>query len=228
MLPNLDQIILTFGYLAVFGIVFAESGLLVGFFLPGDSLLFTAGFLTSQPEMFRKIGSEPMDPWVLALGAFVFAVIGDSVGYAFGSRVGRRLFQREDSLLFHKKNLLRAEAFYERHGGKAIVLARFMPVVRTFAPIVAGMGKMRYGRFLAYNIVGGGLWGAGVSMAGYFFGRWLVETMGIAPENVDKILLPVIALIILASVAPPAIHLWRESGDDIRAWVRRRLAGSRA
>jgi membrane-associated protein len=227
VLPNLDQIILTFGYLAVFGIVFAESGLLVGFFLPGDSLLFTAGFLTSQPDMFRKIGSDPMNPLLLALGAFAFAVIGDSVGYAFGSRVGRRLFQHEDSLLFHKRHLLRAEAFYEKHGGKAIVLARFMPVVRTFAPIVAGMGKMRYERFLAYNVIGGALWGAGVSMAGYYFGRWLVETLGIAPENVDKILLPVIALIIVASVAPPAIHLWRESGDDIRAWVRRRLAGSR-
>jgi membrane-associated protein len=228
VLPNLDQIILTFGYLAVFGIVFAESGLLVGFFLPGDSLLFTAGFLTSQPELFRKIGSEPMNPWVLALGAFAFAVIGDSVGYAFGSRVGRRLFQREDSIVFHKKHLLRAEAFYEKHGGKAIVLARFMPVVRTFAPIVAGMGSMRYDRFLAFNVIGGALWGSGVSLSGYYFGRWLVETLGIDPKQVDKILLPVIALIIVASVAPAAIHLWRESGDEIRAWVRRRLAGSGA
>lgn len=210
---DLQGLIKTFGYLFVFGTVFAESGLLIGFFLPGDSLLFTAGFLASQG--FLDIG-------VLAVGSFICAVVGDSVGYSFGYRVGRRLFQREDSIWFHKKHLLRAGAFYEKHGGKAIVLARFMPIVRTFAPIVAGMGAMHYPRFAAYNVIGGLLWGSGVSVAGYYFGRLL------PPDDVDKYLLPVIFLIIVASLLPSVIHIWRESGDDIVAWVRRRLAGSRA
>jgi membrane-associated protein len=202
-------------YLTVFGIVFAESGLLIGFFLPGDSLLFTAGFLASQPRFGLNIA-------VLAVGAFIFAVIGDSVGYSIGRNVGRRLFQREDSLLFHKKHLLKAEAFYERHGGKAIVLARFMPIIRTFAPLVAGMGQMHYARFVAYNLIGGLLWGSGMSLAGYFFGSALPA------EQVDKYLLPVIFLIIIVSLLPSVIHVWRESGDDIMIWVRRRFAGSRA
>ena len=208
-----EEILRSLGYIAAFGMVFAESGLLIGFFLPGDSLLFTAGFLASQGIL---------NIWILALGAFVCAVAGDSVGYSFGYRVGRRLFQREDSVFFHKKHLLKAEAFYEQHGGKAIVLARFMPIVRTFAPIVAGMGSMRYPRFLAYNVIGGLLWGVGMSLAGFFFGRLLPA------DKVDKYLLPVIFLIIVVSLLPSVIHVWRESGDDIVIWVRRRLAGSRA
>jgi membrane-associated protein len=212
---DLQDLIKAFGYAFVWGIVFAESGLLIGFFLPGDSLLFTAGFVASQGHL---------DITLLAVGSFVAAVVGDSVGYSFGLRVGRRLFQREDSVLFHKKNLLKAEAFYEKHGGKAIVLARFMPIVRTFAPIVAGIGTMKYRRFVAYNVIGGFLWGVGVTVAGYFFGQLLPA------DQVDKYLLPVIALIIVVSVAPSAIHVWRDSGDQIMAWVRRRLgfAGSRA
>ena len=198
-----EEILRSLGYLAAFGIVFAESGLLIGFFLPGDSLLFTAGFLASQGIL---------NIWILAIGAFIFAVVGDSVGYTFGYRFGRRLFQREDSTFFHKKHLLKAEAFYERHGGKAIILARFMPIIRTFAPIVAGVGAMRYPRFLFYNVIGGFLWGVGMSLAGFFFGR----------------LLPVIFLIIVISLLPSVIHVWRESGDEIVIWVRRRLAGSRA
>ncbi|HEU5315465.1 MAG TPA: VTT domain-containing protein [Chloroflexota bacterium] len=221
MLPNLEETIIAFGYLAVFAIVFAESGLLIGFFLPGDSLLFTAGFLASQPHLFEERGAPGMNLGILAAGAFVCAVAGDSVGYSFGSRVGRRLFQREDSIFFHKKHLERAQAFYERHGGKAIVLARFMPIVRTFAPIVAGMGQMTYGRFLFYNLFGGLLWGVGVTVAGYFFGQLL------PPDQVDRYLLPVIVLIVVVSVAPSVVHVWRESGDEIVAWVRRRLAGSR-
>ncbi|MBI3973180.1 MAG: VTT domain-containing protein [Chloroflexi bacterium] len=217
VLPGFDlqELIIAFGYVFVFGIVFAESGLLIGFFLPGDSLLFTAGFLASQP----KIG---LDVWVLAIGSFIAAVAGDSVGYSIGYRVGRRLFNREDSLFFHKKHLLKAEAFYEKHGGKAIVLARFMPIVRTFAPIVAGMGSMKYSRFLFYNIFGGLLWGSGVTVAGYYFGKLL------PPDEVDKYLLPVIFLIIVVSVLPSAIHVWRESREDIVLWLWRRLAGSRA
>jgi membrane-associated protein len=206
---DLQGLIRAFGYAFVFGVVFAESGLLVGFFLPGDSLLFTAGFVASQGYLSIAL---------LAFGAFICAVVGDSVGYAFGSRVGRRLFQREDSFWFHRKHLLKAEAFYERHGGKAIVLARFLPVVRTFAPIVAGMGRMRYRRFLAYNIAGGLLWGAGVAVAGYYFGQLLPA------DQVDKYLLPVIVLIIVVSVLPSAVHVWRESGDEIVGQLRRRLS----
>jgi membrane-associated protein len=138
----------------------------------------------------------------LAIGCFIAAVAGDSVGYWFGHRIGRRLFQREDSLLFKKKNLLRAQALYEHHGAKIIVIARFMPIVRTFAPIVAGVGTMHYQKFLSYNVIGGFLWAVGVTSAGYFLGN--------AIPNVDKYLLPIIALIIFISVLPPALHFLKE------------------
>ena len=143
---DLVQIIKSLGYFGVWGIIFAESGLLIGFFLPGDSLLFTAGFVASQ---------QLLNIWVLIIGAFICAVLGDNVGYATGHRFGRRLFQKEDSWLFHKKHLVTAEKFYTKYGKKAIVLARFMPIVRTFAPIVAGMAAMRYRTFMSYNLIGG-------------------------------------------------------------------------
>lgn len=196
---DLVELLRAGGYLAVFGIVFAESGLLIGFFLPGDSLLFTAGFLASQ----GVFGIVP-----LALGCFVAAVIGDSVGYTFGHRIGRRIFTREDSLFFHRKNLLRAEAFYAKHGGKTIVLARFLPVIRTFAPILAGVGRMHYPRFLAYNVVGGALWGIGLTVAGYFLGS--------AIPGVDRYLLPIVAAIIIVSILPTAFHLLRHAEDRAR------------
>jgi len=198
------------GYLLIFGIIFAESGLLIGFFLPGDSLLFTAGFLASEAgkELLVKLNLPANEPFfslpLLIIGCFAAAVVGDSVGYLFGKRVGQRLFQRENSRLFDKKNLIKAQEFYEKHGGKAIVLARFIPVVRTFAPIVAGIGDMKYTRFLMFNVVGGVVWAIGVLVAGYF----LAAVIG--ADNIDKYLLPIIALIVLISVAPPAIHLWRE------------------
>lgn len=195
MLPvDLKTFIEAVGLIGVAAIVFAESGLFFGFFLPGDSLLFTAGFLASQG--FFNI-------WVLSLLCTVMAIAGDSVGYAFGHRVGPALFRREDSRFFKKKHLERAHAFYEQHGGKAIVLARFMPFVRTFAPIVAGMAEMTYPRFLTYNVVGGILWGMGVTWAGYFLGSLI--------PDVDKYLLPIIAAIVVASVAPSALHVWRET-----------------
>lgn len=187
---DLTELIKTIGLLGVFGIVFAESGLLIGFFLPGDSLLFTAGFLASQG--FINI-------WLLASGSFIAAVIGDSVGYAFGHKIGRKLFQKENSLLFHKDNLLKAESFYEKHGGKTIILARFMPIIRTFAPIVAGMGKMHYSSFLFYNIIGGFLWAIGLSLGGYILGNTI--------PNVDRYLLPIIFLIIIISLLPSVIHI---------------------
>lgn len=200
----MENFIISTGYLGIFAIIFAESGLLIGFFLPGDSLLFTAGFLASVNPL--EAGKAPIFSLpVLLIGCFLAAVIGDSVGYAFGRRVGPRLFQREDSILFHKKNVLKAQEFYERHGGKAIVLARFMPVIRTFAPIVAGVGMMEYRRFLSFNLVGGLLWAVGVTLAGYF----LADVIG--PENIDKYLLPIIVLIVLVSVAPGIYHILKDA-----------------
>lgn len=190
---DLIELIKTVGYFGVFGIIFAESGLLIGFFFPGDSLLFTAGFLASQG--FLNI-------WFLAIGCFLSAVLGDSVGYAFGKRVGRRLFRREDSLLFHKDHLLKAENFYKEHGGKAIVLARFMPIVRTFAPIVAGIGTMHYSRFIVFNVFGGLLWAGGISLAGYFLGSLI--------PDVDTYLLPIVLVIIVISILPSAIHILKD------------------
>jgi membrane-associated protein len=195
---DLKHFIATIGYLGIFAIVFAESGLLVGFFLPGDSLLFTAGVIAGSKSLQNTLGVELSYP-ILAIGCFIAAVAGDSVGYWFGSRVGRRLFQREDSLLFKKKYLYQAEALYEKHGGKIIVLARFMPIVRTFAPIVAGIGTMHYGRFLSFNIFGGLFWATGVVSAGYFLG-----------EAADGYLMPIVIIIILVSVAPPALHVLKD------------------
>jgi membrane-associated protein len=194
------------GYVGVFGFIFAESGLFIGFFLPGDSLLFTAGFLASQGFL---------DIWVLAIGTFVAAVAGVSVGYAFGKKVGPALFKREDSLIFHKQNLETAREFYEKHGGKAIVLARFVPIVRTFAPILAGVGRMEYGKFLVYNVIGAFLWGLCLPFIGYFLGNTI--------PNVDKYLLPIIALIILASILPGIIHLIKDksSRDKILSLFRK-------
>lgn len=193
---GLEALISLISVYGVAGIIFAESGLLVGFFLPGDSLLFTAGFLVHQGILLFNIH-------LLAVILFVAAALGDSTGYAFGRRVGRRLFNRKDSLLFHKENILRAEAFYERHGGKTIILARFIPVIRTFAPIVAGVGKMKYRTFIAYNLIGALLWAAGLTYLGYFAGTW-IEAAGI---NIEYVIIG----IILLSVMPPIIHVLRDA-----------------
>jgi len=178
------------GYVLISAIVFAESGLLVGFFLPGDSLLFTAGFLASQGFL---------DIQIISLLCFIAAITGDSVGYAFGHRVGRQLFQRQNSRFFKQEYLLRAENFYEKHGAKTIVLARFVPVVRTFAPIVAGIGKMSYRTFLTYNVVGGALWALGLTWLGFWIGDLV--------PNVDRFILPVIAIIIFLSILPGILEL---------------------
>jgi membrane-associated protein len=182
---DLKEIIQAVGYIGVFAIIFTESGLLVGFFLPGDSLLFTAGLLASQGWF---------NIWVLAIGCFIAAATGDSVGYWIGHRYGRQLFTREDSLFFHRDHLLRAHAFYEKHGGKTIILARFMPFIRTFAPVVAGIGDMRYSSFLVYNLVGAFLWAVCITVAGYYLGSLI--------PDIDKYLLPIIALIVLVSISP--------------------------
>ncbi len=190
---NLETILPTIGYVGITAIVFAESGLLIGFFLPGDSLLFTAGFLASQ-GIFNIV--------TLCLLTFVAAVAGDSVGYAFGKNIGPKLFTKEDSWFFHKKNLAKAQHFYEKYGVKTIVLARFLPVVRTFAPIVAGIGDMHYRTFITYNLIGGFLWAIGVTLAGYFLGQLI--------PNVDKYLIPIVLVIVVASVLPSAIHVMLE------------------
>lgn len=190
---DLIALIKTTGYLGLFGIIFAESGLLIGFFLPGDSLLFTAGFLSSQGFL------NPV--WLSAL-TFIAAVLGDNVGYSFGKKVGPMIFKKKESLLFNKENLERAKKFYEKHGPKTIVLARFMPVIRTFAPILAGVGKMNYGTFFFYNLAGGFLWTFGIVWGGYYLGSSI--------PNVDKYLLPIIAGIILLSIAPTLLHILKD------------------
>jgi len=192
---DLLSMIKSLGYFGVWAIVFAESGLLIGFFLPGDSLLFTAGFLASQG--FLNIA-------VLIFGCFVCAVLGDNVGYATGHRFGRKLFQREDSWLFHKKHLVTTQNFYDKHGRKALILARYMPVVRTFAPIVAGIGSMQYRTFMTYNLIGGALWSIGITLLGYFLGQ------AIPAEQIDKYLLPIIAAIIVISLVPSLLHVYKE------------------
>ncbi len=184
----------TLGLVGVVAIIFAESGLLIGFFFPGDSLLFTAGLLASQGYL---------NIWLLVPLAVLAAIAGDSFGFWFGSKIGPKIFYREDSLFFHKKHLEQARQFYERHGKKAIILARFMPVIRTFAPILAGVGQMNYRTFLTYNIIGGVIWAGGVSLVGY--------TLGAAIPGIDQYLWPIILLIVLTSLAPvlKPVFSWR-------------------
>lgn len=192
---GIEALISTVGVIGVAAIVFAESGLLIGFFLPGDSLLFTAGFLVHQGIMHFDIH------WLVAI-LFVAAVLGDSTGYAFGRRVGRRLFNRKQSIVFRQENLVKAEEFYQKHGAKTIIIARFVPVVRTFAPIVAGISKMHYRTFIVYNLVGGLLWAVGLTYLGYFAGDLITRT-GI---NIEYVIFGIIFL----SIAPPLAHILKE------------------
>lgn len=197
---DLVELIKTAGYFGVWAIVFLESGLLVGFFFPGDSLLFTAGFLASQGYL---------DITILIIGCFIAAVTGDSIGYFIGDKMGPKLFTKENSFLFNKKYLLKAQKFYEKHGGKTIVLARFVPVIRAFAPVVAGAGKMDYKKFVTYNLVGGALWAIGVTFAGFYLGSMI--------PDVDKYLLPIVGLIIVASILPGLHHILMDA--EIRASI---------
>ena len=158
---NVDTIISSGGILIISAIVFAESGLLIGFFLPGDTLLFGAGLAASQGK-FSLI-------WLIVC-VVLAAIIGDNVGYSIGRRAGPRIFKKEDGILFRQEYLQKSEEFYEKHGGKTIILARFTPIVRTFAPVVAGAGKMPREKFMFYNIIGGILWGGGMSLLGYTIG----------------------------------------------------------
>jgi len=190
---DLITLIKTVGLLGVWGIVFAESGLFFGFFLPGDSLLFTAGFLASQGFL---------NFWGLLAGSFVAAVIGDNVGYTFGHKVGPKIFSGPDSKFFKKDHLDKAQAFYQKHGPQTIILARFMPFIRTFAPIVAGAANMDYKTFVTYNLVGGALWSLGIPTLGYLLGNLI--------PDVDKYLLPIIVIIVIASIAPGVYHYLKQ------------------
>ena len=203
---GIESLISTVGVAGIAAIIFAESGLLIGFFLPGDSLLFTAGFLV-------QAGIIQFNIFALMAILFVAAVLGDNVGYSLGHRYGRRLFKRKDSLLFHQENLKRAEEFYEKHGPKTIVIARFVPVVRTFAPIIAGISKMDRRTFFLYNLLGGLLWAVGLTYLGYAAGS-IIERYGI---NIEYVILGIIFI----SVAPPLIHVLREkkTRDSIRSMI---------
>lgn len=173
------------GYPGLFAAVFLESGVFFGFFLPGSSMLFTAGLLATQ-GLFSI--------WVLIPLLSLAAVLGDSAGYWFGNYVGVSLFFKKDSRFFKHKYLEQAKDFYEKHGVQAVILARFIPVVRTFAPIIAGIANMRYRTFLAYNVVGGVLWAAGIAFIGYFLGKRV--------PLVEHYITPIILLIIVASLIP--------------------------
>ncbi|MEK7120676.1 MAG: VTT domain-containing protein [Patescibacteria group bacterium] len=185
-------------YVLLFAIVFAESGLFFGFFLPGDSLLVTAGLLASQ---------NIMSIYILVPALTIAAISGDSVGYWFGAKFGPSLFNKDKSLLFDKKHLAHAHTFYEKHGGKTIIIARFLPIIRTFAPIVAGIAKMEYKKFLSFNLIGGILWACGALLLGYFLGR--------AIPDIDKHLTKIILVIIFLSFVPPLIEGYKHNKGKI-------------
>lgn len=190
-----DPIILIkgFGLFGLLAIIFAESGLFFGFFLPGDSLLFSAGLLASAGYL---------DFGALIILAPVAAILGDSVGYWFGVKVGPKLFSKEDSFFFNKKYIEKTNAFYLKHGKKTIVLARFVPIVRTFAPILAGVGGMEYKTFFKYNFWGGLLWTTSMIVLGFFLGRVI--------PNIDQYILPAVGIIVLLSIAPILFQIIRK------------------
>ena len=187
-------LIQTIGLIGIFLFIFAESGLFFGFFLPGDSLLFTAGVLASAGYFNVAF---------LFLGCFVMAVLGDSVGYYFGKKIGPRIFSKPDSFFWNKRNIEKTEIFFKKHGNKTITLARFVPIVRTFAPIMAGVGKMEYKVFLFWNILGGLFWSGIMIFAGYFLGN--------SVKNIDKFVLPIVIFIIIISLIPILIQLIRKN-----------------
>lgn len=188
-----DHIIQSGGLLLVAAIIFAESGLLVGFFLPGDSLLFAVGLAASQ-------GKLPLAWTIIVLS--LAAIIGDNVGYSIGRRTGPRLFKKKDSLLFQHEHIARAEKFYEKHGGKTIILARFTPIVRTFAPVVAGIGKMPRRRFMVFNIIGGIAWCASIILLGHYLGTKI--------PNLSRYIEVVIVGVVVLSLGFSFAHVFKE------------------
>ncbi len=197
-LRDLPALVQWAGYVGLTIIIFSETGLLIGFFLPGDSLLVTAGLLCSRPDFGLNV-------WILGGILTVAAIVGDTVGYSIGKASGPRIFTRENSVLFNRKHLLRAQAFYEKHGGKTIILARFMPIIRTFAPVVAGAAQMRYSSFILYNVIGGITWVWSMLMIGFVLGR---TVPGVA-AHIEKVIIVVIFL----SILPGIISWWRERSN---------------
>jgi membrane-associated protein len=192
-------IIQTIGIIGIFLFVFAESGLFFGFFLPGDSLLFTAGILAAAGHF---------NLWLLFIGCFFAAILGDTVGYWFGYKIGPKIFSREDSFFWNKKNIDKTSLFYQKYGNKTIVLARFVPVVRTFAPIMAGVGKMNYQIFLFWNIIGGLVWTGGMIFGGYFLGSKV--------KNIDNYILPIVVAIIFLSFVPIFIEYIKNKRENTK------------
>ncbi|GAA2481684.1 DedA family protein [Streptomyces gobitricini] len=188
-----DYLIETFGLIGVLVIVFAESGLLIGFFLPGDSLLFTTGLLVTTGVLDTPL-------WLVCTLIVLSAIIGDQVGYLFGRKVGPALFKRPDSRLFKQENVEKAHVFFEKHGPKSLILARFVPIVRTFTPIIAGVSRMNYRSFITFNIIGGVLWGAGVTLLGASLGK-----IDFVHKNIEAILI----LIVLLSIVPIVVEYLR-------------------
>jgi membrane-associated protein len=189
----LDDLVRWGGYVALVAIVFAETGLLIGFFLPGDSLLITAGLVAA---------TGALNIWYVNGLVIAAAVIGDTVGYAIGARLGPRLFTREKSLLFNPRHVERTRAFYARHGAKTIVIARFVPIIRTFAPVVAGVGQMEYRRFVVYNVAGGVGWVTSMTWAGYLLGQTV--------PNISDHIHVVVGIVILLSLVPIATEILKE------------------
>jgi membrane-associated protein len=189
-------ILKTLGYFGLAGIIFAETGLLVGFFLPGDSLLFTAGILTSL-GYFNLL--------TILIISFIAAVLGEMMGYWFGKRYGHKIFNKPDSLLFHQDHIKKSEEFFKKHGGKSILLARFVPLVRTAIPILAGVGKMDYKVFTLYNIVGGFLWTSIFILAGFYLGEMV--------PNAEHLILPIILGVVILSVLPFIISILRDKNQ---------------
>lgn len=212
-IPGLDlvDVIISLGIFAILVVIFAESGLLIGFFLPGDSLLFTAGALYATGIL---PGNVPINIHLFVLLLFIAAVLGDTVGYWFGRKAGPRIFSKPDARIFKQVHVQNAQSFYEKHGGKTIIMARFIPIVRTFAPIVAGVGKMEYKKFLAFNLIGGFLWTVGLTYLGYFAGKAIIA----AGVEIDSVILPIIFLIVLISVLPPAIHILKDKKNRTAIW----------
>ena len=200
-LTDIPTLIKWAGYVGLTAIIFAETGLLVGFFLPGDSLLVTAGLLISQ--------GMPMNLVTLGIVLTVAAIVGDTVNFWFGRWTGPKIFTRDDSLFFKRKHVIRAHEFYEKHGGKTIILARFMPIIRTFAPLVAGVADMNYARFMSYNVIGGVLWIWSMLLTGYYLGRLV--------PGIDKYIELVIIVVIFLSILPGIISWWRERRRQTRA-----------
>jgi len=190
--PDIMALVTLVGYPGLFTAIFLESGVFFGFFLPGGSLLFTAGVLA---------GAGVFNVWIVIPLVTIAAILGDNVGYWFGAKMGHALFTREDSRFFKHKHVERTHAFFEKYGARTIVIGRFIPIVRTFAPILAGVGEMKYSLFFRYNILGALLWASGVSLAGYFLSRSI--------PNADRYITPIIAAIIIASCIPLAVEWYK-------------------